>query len=535
VFVWSRRLWGDGGGLVSLALYSWSATTLAHGPLVTSDMCAALFMLAAVGAYWRHLERLNWRTLTLSVLATGLAAVAKFSFVMLPFAFGIMALWRLVERAPWEGQVGARTMAATTPGRKSAWLAGSALLHLLAAGLIIWAFFGWRYLPGAPGMPPVDQFYRTWGYVLPADGPVRALIEWGRAWRVLPEAFIHGFTYVLAAAQERPAFLNGEFSDTGWWWFFPFAFLVKTPLAELAALSIAAVAVGLRWSRTAAAERVAVVRADLRLALPLVALLLVYGALSVTSSLNIGHRHLLPMIGPLLILAGSLVPVMARGRRRVLPLLVVGLAITESVAIRPHYLANFNLLVGGPSQGWRHLVDSSLDWGQDLPGLAAWLQREREPAEPAFVSVFGARELNAYGIHAHVLAPDFALAPRPWVELSAGLYAVSATMLQDVYSPWRGPWTGEFERLYQSARRDITAQLENGRLAPVVIPSDEWGPNLHTLDRLRFARLVNYLRLRTPDGVVGHSIFVHRLTEGEVRTVVQGTADEYVQLLEAAP
>jgi 4-amino-4-deoxy-L-arabinose transferase-like glycosyltransferase len=534
VFLWSRRLWGDAGGLFSLSLYSVSATLLAHGPLVTSDMSAAFFLLAASGAYWRHLERWDPGTLAMSMLATGLAVVAKFSFLMLPFVFGAMALWRLLERAPWEARWGARHALASGRGRKAAWLAGSTLLHLFAAWLVVWTFFGWRYLPVGPGMPAMEQYYRAWEFTMPPEGLLRSLVELARGWQVLPEAFIHGFTYVLAAAQDRAAFLNGEYSNTGWWWFFPFAFLIKTPLAELLAFALAALAVGVRWSRSPRHERSTRIRGDLRLVLPLVALLLVYGLFSVTSKLNIGHRHLLPIYAPLLILAGSVASVRMRGGRRLAAVLLVGLALVESLTIRPHYLAFFNRLVGGPSEGWRHLVDSSLDWGQDLPGLARWLHSERGAGEPVFASLFGALDLGSFGIDAHIVAPDAALAPRPWVELEAGLYAVSATMLQDVYSPFRGPWTAEFERLYRTARRQVTELVAAGTISPVVSPWDAWGPNYHTLDRLRFARLVNYLRLRTPDGVVGHSIFVHRLTEAEVRTVVQGNAAEFVQLLEAA-
>lgn len=534
VFLWSRRLWGDAGGLFSLALFSVSATLLAHGPLVTSDVSAAFCLLAASGAYWRHLQRLDPGTLVLSMLATGLAVVAKFSFLMLPFVFGAMALWRLLERVPWEARWGARHAFAAGRGRKAAWLAGSTLLHLFTAWLVVWTFFSWRYLPVGPGMPAMEQYYRTWEFTMPPAGVLRTLVETAREWQLLPEAFLHGFTYVLAAAQERAAFLNGEYSTTGWWWFFPFAFLIKTPLAELLALAVAALAVSLRWSRSTGHERSALIRDDLRRVLPLIALLLVYGVFSVTSRLNIGHRHLLPVYAPLLILAGSVVSVRMRSGRRLAAILLVGLALVESLTIRPHYLAFFNRLVGGPSQGWRHLVDSSLDWGQDLPGLSRWLASERRAGEPVFASVFGALDLASFGIDAHVFAPEASFGPRPWVELEAGLYAVSATMLQDAYSPFRGRWTPELERLYQTARRQVTPLLADGTLPPVVAPWGEWGPNLRTVERLQFARLVNYLRLRTPDGVVGYSIFVHRLSAAEVRTVVEGSAVEFVQLLEAA-
>ncbi len=39
--------------------------------------------------------------------------------------------------------------------------------------------------------------------------------------------------------------------------------------------------------------------------------------------------------------------------------------VAASVAIFPHYLAYFNAFAGGPLNGWRYLIDSNLDWGQD--------------------------------------------------------------------------------------------------------------------------------------------------------------------------
>src|SRR5690606_33111237 len=102
-------------------------------------------------------------------------------------------------------------------------------------------------------------------------------------------------------------------------------------------------------------------------------LLVVYGGASITSHLNIGHRHLLPLYPVLFIGAGGL------GRwlssRSFLRAGAVGALLlwhaAAAAAIAPHFLAFFNPLGGGPRNGWRHLVDSSLDWGQDLPGLRA--------------------------------------------------------------------------------------------------------------------------------------------------------------------
>jgi len=84
VFLWSRRLFGTAGGFVSLLFFTFSPTLLAHGGLATSDVCMALFMLASVGAWWRHLRNPGAAGFALSAVLFGLACVAKFSAPLIP-------------------------------------------------------------------------------------------------------------------------------------------------------------------------------------------------------------------------------------------------------------------------------------------------------------------------------------------------------------------------------------------------------------------------------------------------------------------
>ncbi len=178
---------------------------------------------------------------------------------------------------------------------------------------------------------------------------------------MLPEAYLYGLAYVKESMLARSAFLNGEYSVVGWPGFFLYAFAYKTTLPLLLA-SAAALVLLLRRSR------------DLwyRLA-PLAMLFAVYWLFSITSHLNIGHRHILPTYPVLFIAAGALGAWLATRRVAwVLPVVaLLGWHVTESVRVAPHYLAYFNEFAGGPENGHRHLVDSSLDWGQDLPGLKA--------------------------------------------------------------------------------------------------------------------------------------------------------------------
>jgi hypothetical protein len=532
VFAWSRQLWGDAAGLFSLTLYAFSPTLLAHGPLVTSDVCAAFWLLAAAGAWWRVSRRIDARWLTLSLVAAGGAAVAKFSCVLLLPVAGALALWRILQPEPVAvAFAGPAVHRVSTRPRKAAVLALLGVAHVLAAALVVWACFGFRFSAFAPGLPAPLKFFSDWNSTIPAAGLGHAVFTQAHRWHLLPEAYLQGFAFVLWAAQERGAFLAGEFSTRGWWWFFPYAFLVKSTLVELAAaVGVGALALG-RVVRGGA-------RAALAAADPLAPLLVfaaVYGGVSLTSHLNIGQRHILPLYPVLFILAGALAgPAMRSWRRLVAPGLAV-LAVGAALAVRPDYLAYFNPLVGGPAQGWRHLVDSSLDWGQNVPKLAGWLGQHRAPGEKVYVSMFGTDDLAYHGIQAEELSPYYSFGrDRRWVELQPGWYCVSATMLQDVYSPYAGPWTLEHELAYRKLLRLLRAELAEGTRRPELGEFGR-GPErlMWNLDRARFARLCLYLRVRRPEAVIGHSIFVHHLDAEEVRVVVDGSLSELAARMEA--
>src|SRR6185436_4040357 len=212
---------------------------------------------------------------------------------------------------------------------------------------------------------------------------------------VLREAWLYGLTFVLQFSRARGAFMSGDYSITGWVSFFPWAFTIKSTLPFLLIVIVGMTAA----LRASARQRFLVVLEKLRPLTPLAVLFAVYWATSLTSHLNIGHRHILPTYPVLFIAAGWLARTIDLRRPIAMMglLLLVGWHVGESMVARPNYLAYFNEIVGGSRNGWRHLVDSSLDWGQDLPGLKRWLDENAKDA-PVYLSYFGTGEPFYYGI-----------------------------------------------------------------------------------------------------------------------------------------
>jgi len=227
----------------------------------------------------------------------------------------------------------------------------------------------------------------------------------------------------------------------GWWWFFPFAFLVKTPVASLLLFFFSFVALALwKWlprNGTVFASEAHPLPKLYDLS-PLLILGGVYGATCLTSHLDIGLRHLMPVYPVLFVLAGANV-FWLRARK---PLFKIALAallmgtMIESLFVWPNYLAFFNPLVGGPRNGYKYLVDSSLDWGQDLPGLHQWLEKDL-PAENGapFIWPISARVTPGSTESTRRYCPAFFDIETPQTfPLQGGVYCLSATMLQCVYS-----------------------------------------------------------------------------------------------------
>ncbi len=381
------------------------------------------------------------------------------------------------------------------------------MVHALSAWLLIWSAYGFRF--SAHDTPRNRLLtYGSLPEVVPYAGRAGAAIAWLGQWHALPEAYLYGSAYVLAKGRERPAFFKGEYSTTGWWYYFPYCALVKTPLALLGLLVASALWIGLRTRYASPANIVWNIT-------PLLIFLTVYWAVAVTSNLNIGHRHLLPTYPAMFILAGGAARWFQQQRAyaMIVGLLAIAFA-AECVRAYPDYLAYFNPLV--PRQmAYRHLIDSNVDWGQDLPGLKRWLESPQASIqnEPVYLSYFGTGSPKYYRIRATRLPIKGPEAQR--VQLVGGIYCISATDLQAVYMTAPGRWNVSYETDYQTMAALLRAPPEN-------IPEQELQLVRDGMADLQFARLFAFLRQREPDHQIGYSILIYRLSDADVKAALEG-------------
>lgn len=515
LFTWSRRLFGDAAGLLTLGLYCFEPTVIAHSALATTDIAATLAFTLALAAWWRLLHRAGPGSVVLCGLATGLLAATKISFVLLVPAVVLMALVRFAR-----GPAAASAHAAERNRWPLPWaVAGS----LVLAYSVIWGIYGFRY---TAGWSMTDSAWSA--LLMPQAGTAQQILNFFRLHRLLPEAYLYDFYTFLNNLGGRRAYLLGAFSMEGWRSYFPVALLTKTPLPTLVAVTLAIAAAGaaLVGRRAFAPRAYALV--------PLLIFGVIYGASALASPINIGLRHLLPIYPALLILAGlsvQLIPPTLPFARGVLVAGLIAWSAVTAWAASPHFLSYFNPAAGGTENGHRILVESNFDWGQDLLTTSRWLERRAtDPAsagDATFLAYYGLGDPVRYGIKATLLPQDPDFRPTTIYDLKPGTYIISATLLQALAGRhvW-GPWRLSLERVYQSLHREVAPIYASARIDPAtgrtLASANEWTQKIDLFDELRFARLCAYLRARTPAARITPAVFVFVLTADELNEALDG-------------
>ncbi len=436
IYRWAHDLGGTKAGMIALALYAFDPNMIAHGTLVTTDMAATLLMVATLytanrkigksanqqisksarrreGEKARKRELVRW--MGVGVLL-GLALLTKVSALMLVPVLGLIVAsgeWRVASYQPQATSHKSQLQNLTYYALR---ITHYALAIALPAALVVWAGYGFE-VGRIAGLP----------FPIPAATHVRI-------YQSLQEHYHLG----------HPTFLLGRVSSHGWWWYFPVAFTLKTPgiVLLLSLYTIAHTAYSVL--RNVFTHQSHALRSThyAYLSFPLL-----YAATTLFSTVNIGYRHLLPLLPFLYIGIANGEWRMANNKwqianhvsrftlhaLRITHYVLLAWLILGTLTISPNYLTYFNEFAGGPAGGYRYLVDSNLDWGQNLWQLRDWMAEEGEGH--VYYAHYSPARPQVYGINANFLPPDpRAVMFTPW-QPAPGLYAIGATVLQGPYAP----------------------------------------------------------------------------------------------------
>jgi hypothetical protein len=352
IFILARQLFGARAAVLAVALSTLEPTMLAHGWIVHTDIAAAfgyLLFFVALTAY--HRAPTFPRALGFG-LATSVALLTKFSLAILIPIF-LVALVYVAIRA-WRSGSSRRLI-----------ILQSGLAGAMVIGLINAAYY---FQHAALARPEADWLVQTAGASL---GVERTITVFNLLSRVFPPYYLVGlYTIFVHNHTGHPASLLGQNSSFGWWYYFPVAFALKTSLPFLL-LTVSAIGWGL-WA--------AIGRREKKL-IPLLLAPAIYLALSMSSHINIGVRHLAPVFPFLFLLGGVCLDRFlksTRGRAATMVVAVLlGWMLVDGIRAYPNYLSFTNPLTFG-KPAWAVLSDSNVEWGQDIGALARYLKAHGE-------------------------------------------------------------------------------------------------------------------------------------------------------------
>ncbi|TSC92420.1 MAG: Glycosyl transferase family protein [Candidatus Berkelbacteria bacterium Licking1014_7] len=357
VFLWSKKLWGGfWAGIVAAILFAFEPLILAHGNLTNTDISVSLFFALSVWFLIKFFQNSSWKNTILLGVALGLLQLSKYTAIIFyPFALAALIYWLWVKHSDWKKEF------------KKVWL------KIIVVLAIHWVVITLAYFPH------IKMFYS-------------------------PD-YIKGLILVVKhAAGGHSSFLLGQFSNQGWWYYFPFAFLVKTSLITLILL---------------AGMKILYLKKQLKFNFEQVVILIaiaIYFLSAISSKANLGARHLLPIYPLIFVLlgfwgTGLSLKLKVKSEKLQLKIknfiiLLLILFVLDSLAVFPHHLAYFNQLIG-TENGYKYLLDSNYDWGQELKRIAVY-QRDVLFGEKVYLDYWWDGDLapDYYGINYERMTPE---------------------------------------------------------------------------------------------------------------------------------
>ena len=401
-YFWARDLSGKLAGVMACTLWCFSPNILAHASLITADAHATALGLAACYTFWRWLKKPTWAQAAITGGVLGLAELAKTTLILF---YPLWPLLWVVYR--WSDQNQMRGLD---------WLREAAMLLLrMAIGLLVlnmgYDFQGsfkplkdfhftsnlftgqgdTEELSAAPqpskfNAPSNNRFADSWlGYV-----PVP-----------FPENYLLGIDVQQGDFEDfhSPSYLRGQFQEHGWWYYYLYAAAIKVPLGTWG-LAILFLVLRSLYPLSNSSWR-----NELILLAPA---LIVFVVVSSKTGFSHHSRYALPCFPFVIIwisqIAGFFLfsygsaennsdsrteidlrrkTVTPSKHKFLLPVsfmtcLLLAWSVGSSLLVYPHSISYFNELTGGPAGGADHLINSNIDWGQDLRYLKWWREAHKD-------------------------------------------------------------------------------------------------------------------------------------------------------------
>ncbi len=356
IFKWAKELFGRKTALVVLLLYAFYPDVLAHGRLVTTDIAAAFGFVVAAHYFAKALEKLSWRSIIYAALGLALAQLLKFSAILLFPAFFIL----IMIKAIMERKNGGFWRKLAVYFKPFLWICLISVLFVW----IVYIPFVWKTPAGIEHKlietnltsDPQTQIFRTFLHHFENNTITRALGH-----------YILGIFLVIArVGGGNKTFVLGHLSDYSISWYFPVAWLLKTPVTIILFVLASVATIILKWPKDKEKKWLLGV---------ILTPIILYWAVTLKGQLDIGIRHLMPTVPFVLLLIGYFLQPVINGKK-VWQKAIIGFLILYMIGSTlynyPNFIAYFNEFTP-KDQRYQRLDDSSLDWGQDLLRLKKYV------------------------------------------------------------------------------------------------------------------------------------------------------------------
>lgn len=388
IFIWTRELAGTLAGLFAVTLYSFDPNIIAHNHYVTTDIGIALFIFLAFYFFVRFLKNPRFKNVLLAGIFLGLAELAKFSAVLLFPVFGLfILLYALTKQKPESDTHSTLTFKWHSLLEYSLKYIGIIFVCFTAIWLLYAANVS--HMPADKVVGLADLFLSqpntpakiTHDIIVQMSGPtlLRPFAEYFVGVAKVFSRFESGNVYYYFGT------VGTEASKS----YFPMVFILKETLTFLFLIIVTFLYATYRIFKSMAEKTTSFWNffshsfQDNIVQYISVFFILFYSFISITGNLNIGFRHLFPILPFLYMLVAKTTfdffeqHSHERITKKALSFILGGL-IFSIVAIPilayPNYLSYFNVAVGGHLNGYKYVTDSNYDWGQDLKRLRNFIE-----------------------------------------------------------------------------------------------------------------------------------------------------------------
>ena len=399
IFIWTNEIFKNKlAGLIGVTLFALSPNIIAHGRFITTDMGVAAFSVFALYSWWKFLKNPSWIKFSIAFLLQACLHLSKFSSPLFLPVIGIMAIMAIFAyQQKW------------SLGKRVKIYIGATVLATILAYIIV----GIWYQASSYKMPLAVQQQLIEESVFDTNfknaGLATKFIKMTEIPVLRPYVqYFLGFIMVAThASYGHSTYFMGEIGQN-WSEYYFIAYLLKEPLASqvflyLSGLILAGIVFKFLKSNSKKKDfQEAFKKYNIFIAFN--ALIIIYLILGMMAKLQLGIRYIIPVFFYLYIMIGGLIAYQINQFKKInqslyrfsLGLIIILMAWLALVNFKtyPHYLAYFNETIGGPENGWEYLIDSNIDWGQDLRRLKSYADTNN--IQDIKIDYFGGGDLDYY-------------------------------------------------------------------------------------------------------------------------------------------